>query len=99
MTKPWSDRQREALAAFRQAIVVRAQREREVVEGRQSRETAAEERYAAEKERVDNEYAAAQTNAVTGAEQTRRRLQTKHDEERRAMSKEYRHAKEKILKE
>src|SRR5262245_26192253 len=97
MTKPWCERQREALAAFREAIVVRAQRERDIVEGEQNRARDTEQHYGAEKQRVETEYARAQAEAVTRVEQSRRRLRNVHDEQRALIKREFTQARDKIL--
>ena len=60
MTTPWCERQRQALRDFRQAIAARAQREGEIAGEEQSRQRAAEQHYADEKKRVENEHASAQ---------------------------------------
>ncbi len=96
MPKPWCERQREALHAFRKAIEARAQRERALVEGIESRTQAAEQRHGAEKKRLENEYAGAQAEAVTHAEQSRRRMQELHDERRAQIEREYKQAKDKL---
>src|ERR1700722_13879231 len=96
MSKPWCERQREALHAFRKAIEARAQRERALIEGIESRTPTAEECHIAEKKRVENEYAVAQAEAVTHAEQSRRRMQALHDEQRAQIEREHKQAKDKI---
>ena len=82
------------MTAFRQAIVSRPSANAK--SPRPANREATPNPFASEKAR--NAYAAAQTDALTGAEQTRRRLQTQHEENRRKNSHEYRKAKEKILK-
>src|SRR5262249_5231560 len=98
MTKPWCERQREALTAFRQAIVVRAERERALAEGIQSRTRAVEQHHAADKKRVDSEHAGAQAEAVTQVEQSRDKLQDVHAERRAQIEREYQQTKERVLR-
>jgi DNA segregation ATPase FtsK/SpoIIIE, S-DNA-T family len=96
MIQPWCDRQREALRAYRKAIVARASREREVADGAQSRQRSTEQRYAAEKARVDGEFAGAQADALTRAEQARQGMQERQDREREKLESEHRKGKEKL---
>src|SRR2546425_9726948 len=95
--QPWCERQREALIAFRQAIASRAEREKAIVEEEQTRARTTEQHYADEKQRVEGEYASAQTDAVAHAEQTRTRLQELHDEQRAQIEREYKQTKDKVV--
>jgi DNA segregation ATPase FtsK/SpoIIIE, S-DNA-T family len=95
MIKPWCERQREALRAFRQAIVSRAGREREIAEGAQGRQHALGQRYAAEKERVEGEYAGAHADALTRAEEGRGHLHERQQRDRDKLEREYKKGKEK----
>src|SRR5204862_672142 len=95
MIKPWCERQRQALRAFRQAILIRAQREREIAEGAQTRQIGQEEHYAAEKQRVEDEHAGAQAQALTRSEHTRKLMQDRHAEANAQIEREYHEAKAK----
>src|SRR5438477_556688 len=53
-------------------------REGEIAGEEQSRQRAVEQRYAAEKKRVENEHASAQAGALSHAEHVRQRLQDAH---------------------
>lgn len=99
MSKPWSERQREALIAFRQAIVSRAQRERAIAEGAQSRTRATEQYLVTEKARVESEQSGAQAEATTRVEQRRRKLQDLHEEKRAQIERDYHQTREKIVRE
>ena len=99
MNKPWCERQRDALKIFRHSIVARAQRERAVADGEKSRAQATEQHHASEKNRVESEFAGAQAEALTHAEQTRRKLQELHEEKRAQIEREYRQMRDRILKE
>src|ERR1019366_7027556 len=96
MIQPWCDRQREALRAFRQAIIARARRERDVTDGAHSRQRATEQRYATEKARVDGEFAGGQADALARAEQTRQEIQERQTRERGKLKREYQKGKEKL---
>jgi S-DNA-T family DNA segregation ATPase FtsK/SpoIIIE len=95
MIKPWCERQRDAIRAFRQAIEARARREREIAEGAVSRQLALDQHHAAEKERVEGEFAGAESGAVARAEESRRQLNERHERERDKLQREYRKGKEK----
>jgi S-DNA-T family DNA segregation ATPase FtsK/SpoIIIE len=99
MIMPWCERQREAVRAFRQAIVSRAGRELEIADGAQARQHGTEQHYAAEKERVEGEYAGAQADAVTRAEKSRRQLQERHKRECDNLQREKQKGKDKHLQE
>jgi hypothetical protein len=99
MITPWCERQREAVRTFREAIVSRASREREVADGAHDRLRRAQEHYAAEKDRVTREYETAQADAATRAEQSRRQLQDRHKKECDALQREKQKSKEKHLHE
>ena len=97
MTVPWCERQREALAAFRQAIATRAQRERAIVAEEKDRTAGSEQHHIDEKKRVEDEYAGAQAEALTHAEQLRRKMQELHHEQLAQIEREYRQGKDKVL--
>jgi S-DNA-T family DNA segregation ATPase FtsK/SpoIIIE len=99
MIMPWCERQREGVRAFRQAIVSRARRELEIADGAQGRQGGTQQHYAAEKERVEGEYAGAQANAVTRAEKSRRQLQERHKRECDNLQREKQKGKDKHLQE
>src|SRR5437870_3457684 len=94
MIEPWCEQQRQAVRAFRQAILERAQRESEIADGAQARLLAAEEHYGAEKERVEGEYAAAQADALARAERSRQQMQQRHDRERDKLEREHHKTKD-----
>ncbi len=89
MTTPWCERQRQALRVFRQAIVRRATCEREVAEEAHTRTQTAEERYAEEKQRIENEHTGAQADALAHAEQARLGMQERHGAARKQLDREY----------
>ena len=99
MIKPWCEQQREALRAFRQAIASRAKREREVADGAQSRQHTTEQRYAAEKARVEGDFAGAQAGALTRAEHSRQLMQERQQRERDKLQREHRKGKDKLQEE
>jgi hypothetical protein len=95
MITPWSEQQREALRAFRKAIAVRVQREREFVDGAKARQLDADDHYTREKARVEDEYAVAQADAVARADQTRKQMHERHDTERDKLEREHKKGGEK----
>ena len=97
MIEPWCERQRHALRAFRQAIVQRAQRECEIVEGQQARLRDTEQHYAAQKQRVEAEFTSGQAGALSRAENTRQRMQDRHAEELAQLEREVHDAKASTL--
>ncbi len=99
MIEPWSERQRQAVRAFRKAIATRAQREREVADGAHGRTQSEEQHHAAEKARVEGDYVAGQADAVASAAQTRRQLQDRHEREREKLEREHKKGRENHLQE
>lgn len=95
MIEPWADQQRQAIRAFRTAISVRAAREREFADESQTRQQAAEKRHAGDKERVEQEYAAAHADALDRAERSRLELRERHEREREQLQREYDRGKDK----
>jgi len=98
MTQPWCERQRLALRAFRQAIVQRARREREIADESHRRQSTTESQFSEKKQRVENEFTGAQAEALARAEQGRVQLQTRCKESRKQLERETRKAREEIQK-
>ena len=99
MTTPWCERQRQALRAFRQAVSARAQREAEIAAEELGRQRGAEQHYAAEKKRVENEHAGAQAGTLSRAEHARQRLQAQHQKRAADTERDYGLAREKQMHE
>src|SRR4051794_2743766 len=97
MTQPWSEQQRQAIRGFRQAIVARVQREREIADGAQSRQQATQQHYEAERNRVQKHYARGEAEAVTRAEVARLQMKEHHERERQKLQREHQKGKAKIL--
>lgn len=98
MTMPWSERQRQALRAFRQAIVRRAQREREIANEAQDRQSSTQEHYHTERQRVENEHTAAQADALARAERARSEMRRRHSDEKKQLEREHRRTREALVK-
>src|SRR5262249_5149193 len=97
MTMPWSEQQRQALRAFRQAIADRAQREGDIVGEEQSRQRGTEDHHAAEKKRVEGQHAAGQAGALSHADHARQRLHDLHQKRLGDIEREHGLAREKHL--
>ncbi|MBI3824117.1 MAG: DUF87 domain-containing protein, partial [Planctomycetes bacterium] len=95
MIQPWSERQRQALRAFRKAIAARAEREGAVAEEAHSRQHDMDQQHAGEQGRVEREFAAAQADAVSKADQARKQLQERQERDRDKLQREYLKGKEK----
>ncbi|MSQ97321.1 MAG: DUF87 domain-containing protein [Gemmataceae bacterium] len=97
MMQSWSEQQRLALRAFREAIVRRAERERAIADEAKTRHGDTEQQYAADKDRVAAEYATAQADAVAHAEGSRQDLQGRQAREHEKLEKEYKKINKKHL--
>ena len=97
MIQPWCDRQREAVRAFRTAVASRAEREAALAEELENRLRNTEETGSAEKNRVEDEFAAAQAAALQTADESRRRLHDSHLHQRAQLDREFLDAKEDYL--
>jgi DNA segregation ATPase FtsK/SpoIIIE, S-DNA-T family len=79
MAEPWSERQRVALRAFREAIAVRAEREDEIATGLAERTRDADQGFRQAKEALAEALRQALAAAQAQAEQSRVDVATRHD--------------------
>src|ERR1043165_2502467 len=97
MIQPWSERQRQALRTFRQAIARRAERERVITQESHERQRTTELRYQTEKARVEGEIAAALAGALAHAEQSRQQLHERQEHELNNLQGEHLRSKDKLV--
>ena len=89
MTVPWSERQRTALRAFREAIAVRAQREEEIRAGLAERTRAADQEFRELKESLQDASTAALAQTQARAEQSRQEVEARHIQNKNKATDEF----------
>jgi hypothetical protein len=99
MIETWSERQRAALRAFREAVAVRAVREEEIAVGTAERTRGADVEFRQTKDALRDALAQAQAAAQTKAADSRREVQTRKEETKVRAQTEFTTAKQNAVRE
>jgi DNA segregation ATPase FtsK/SpoIIIE, S-DNA-T family len=96
IARPWSDRQRDALRALRQAVAERSRREVDMAREYRNHSEATEQQFVGSKQRIEAALAQAQGEALMRGAQAGQEVQTRYEQEKEAALNDFRHDKHQI---